>query len=109
MPERRYSEVLLLLCQQHKERVRSFLIETMDGAQLPPSHPLSTPYSSQETRYKTVSKDQSGILALVFCPAKASTAGAPAASSEAIFPSVSTSTAIGVPVAPNSLPTLMPF
>src|SRR6476646_998151 len=41
-------------------------------------------------------------------PANASTAGAPPASSEAILPCASTSTAIGVPAAPNLYPTLMP-
>src|SRR2546421_4376597 len=69
---------------------------------------LGTAYSSKHTHYKKINKGQFEVRAVVFCPAKASTAGAPAANSEAILPSASTSTAMGVPVAPNLLPMLMP-
>src|SRR5215212_6835152 len=44
-----------------------------------------------------------------FAPATSKTAGAPTATSEATFPSESTSTAEGVPLAPKLLPTLNPW
>ena len=65
---------------------------------------------SQHTTSDTAMRDTKDQFEAVStrCPARARTAGAPAASSEAIFPSSSTNTPMGVPVAPNNLPMLMP-